>query len=176
MCESDQPGLLCDAAGHRFVQGEEVRLWVEIDGESSYFESTVVKVGAAVPGRGPDGLVLAFMLEIAVPEGESDDGSIVEILLPGGAAISLLEAPARLVDIAISRLSFELPRGYGVIFPEGGPLRLRMASFSDPPCESRGRINRVAVGERYVNYTVHIQDVERADLHQRLIAGLTEIV
>ncbi len=172
LCGCSDGSVVADVPNHGLRDGQEVRLWFEFDGEAAYFEATVARVGVAVPSRGAGGIKLSWLSEILAPEGAASDGSVVEILLPGGAAVPLLGNPGRLLDITPHRIDFELPRSYPVVFPRGGPLRLRLASLAESPCEVRGRVTRIVPGGMRLLYSVHIELVERADLHRRLVSRL----
>ena len=85
------------------------------------------------------------------------------LLPPGGAPISLLESPARLLHLAVDGAAFTLPSDYQLHFVESGIVRVRLAAPGRGAVTAHARVRALSPGEGYLVYDLafeHVSDPE----------------
>lgn len=157
-------GVVLTAPEGRFTGGEDVRAWFAHEGKAWTFEASIVRAGVPVPDRGRGGILLGFIDGFAPATGAGEgSGRIVALLPPGGAPISLLEAPARLLHLAVDGAAFTLPADYQLHFVESGVVRVRLAAPGRGPVTAHARVRALSPGEGYLVYDLafeHVSDPE----------------
>jgi hypothetical protein len=166
----ERGGLILTVPSRRFTGGEDVRVWVTVNDRSWVFEASVIRTGVPVPDRSQHGLLLGFIdkfREVAHDAGEA--GRLLELLPPGGAAISLLEPPARLVHLDLSQLAFTMPSSYKLVFVHSGRVRLRIGLGELGVVEGTARVRSLASEEGWLLYELGLENVDDAHLHRRIL-------
>lgn len=157
----------CDLRG-----GEEVRLWLGDEAAANYLEATVLRAGVAGAERGTSGLLIGFMARVATAGGAVDAAWALEIRLPSGAPINLLQAPVVVLDLGVDHVAFEVPRTFPVRFPEQGALSLRFAMPGDRVVIAQGRVREAVAGDARWLYRVDFERVDDASAHRALVLAL----
>lgn len=177
----EKGGLVITTPERRFDGGEEVRVWLAIDEQPYTFEASVIRAGVPVPDRSQDGLLLGFIDRWT--EGPADKepspqtkDCLLEIQPPSGPPLSLLEAPARLVEIAVDELAFTVPSDFKLIFVENGTVRVRLGAAGKGPISAEGRVRALAPGEGYLLYGIAFEGVEDAETHRAIVDGLGSLL
>jgi len=158
----------------RFSGGEDVRIGCSMDGRPYTFEASVIRSGVPVPDRTQDGLLLGFIDRWT--EGDPDsasEGRLVEVLPANGPPISLLKAPARVVEVTVSGISFVVPFAFKMVFVEGGEVMLRLGAPGAPVEQAIAKVRSLAQGDDYLLYHLQIDRVDDPDLHRVIIDGLS---
>ena len=170
----ERGGLVLHAPGFRFVGCEDVRVWLGIDGRYYTFEASVIRAGAPVPDRTQDGVLLGFINEWseALAEAPSADGRLVELIPPNGPAISLLQPPAQVVELAVDGLSFTVPNSFKLIFVESGSVTVRLGVSGLEAMDVCARVGDLSAGEGYRLYGLRFEQVEDPTAHQEIVAAL----
>jgi len=171
----ERSGLVIQAPGFRFLGGEDVRIWLGVDDRHYTFEASVIRAGVPVPDRSQDGVLLGFISgwSEAKPESPSADGRLVELIPPNGPAISLLEPPAQIVELAVDGLSFTVPDSFKLIFVESGTVIVRLGVSGQEAQDVRARVGDLAAGEGYRIYGLRFEQVEDPTAHQEIVAALS---
>jgi len=170
----EKGGLVLTAQDVRFVGGEDVRVWLGIEGRHYTFEASVIRVGVPVPDRSQAGLLLGFIdgWKEARPDATTTDGRLVELIPPNGPAISLLNPPAQLVELAVDGLSFSVPEGFKLIFVESGTVTVRLGVAGREAMDVEARVGDLSAGEGYRLYGLRFEQVEDPTAHQEIVAAL----
>ena len=171
----DGSELVCDAPGHLLRVGEEVRLTTEGAEGQARFDATVMGVGALLPRESVDGVRLGFLRKFEQDPLQVEHGFSLAVVLPNGRCVSMIDAPCRVMHLAMYGMEFELPGDFPVVFPEGSSLEVRL---SDAAGSTRvmARVARVVRGQRFLVYTVSFQGVrDRTDYH-RIVSALSQII
>lgn len=169
----ERGGIVLTTPDRRFVGGEDVRIWMSMDGQPYTFEASVIRTGVPIPDRTHDGLLIGFIDQWAegVAGGASEE-RLVEVLPPNGPPISLLAPPAQLVEVTLSGLSFVVPLAFKLVFVESGAQRVRLGIKDVPIQEVTARVRALAQGEDYLLYHLTIEDVPDQDVYRVIIDGL----
>ena len=174
MVRVERGGVVFTVPDRRFVGGEDVRVWFSMDGQPYTFEASVIRSGVPVPDRTQDGLLVGFIDRwIEGGAGAAPVGRVVAVLPPNGPPISLLEPPARLVEVTLTGLSFVVPLAFKLVFVENGALTIRLGIPEAQPEEVVAQVRSLAQGDDYLLYHLHIQTVSDPDLHRVIIDGLS---
>lgn len=174
----EQAGLVVRAPGRRFAGGEDLRIWLALDGRSIRFEASVLRAGVPVADRSQDGLLLGFIdrwVEAPLDAPEPDPGLLgcrVEVLPPNGPPVSLLVPPARIVDVSLRELAFTLPTTFTLVFVQAGTVRVRLGLPDRPPVEVQARVHTLSPGDGGFLYGLVFQQVDDADLLREICDGL----
>ena len=175
----ERGGLVVTAADRRFVGGEDARIWLAVESKYYTFQASVIRSGVPVPERSQNGLLLGFIdnwaeSESRSPESkpESSSGQMVELVPSNGPAISLLQDPVRLVDLAIDGLSFSVPDDFKLIFVESGSITIRMGLTGSDAVEVHARVADLSAGEGYRLYGLRFEGVDDPDRLRHLIDAI----
>jgi hypothetical protein len=168
----ERGGLVVTAADRRFVGGEDTCIWLAAENKYYTFHASVIRAGVPVPERSQDGLLLGFIDNWSEAEGRNagSRGSHVLQLVPSnGPAISLLEPPVRLVELAIDGLSFSVPDDFKLIFVESGTITVRVGDSTNGTIDVHARVGDLSAGEGYRLYGLYFEGVEDPEQHRKLI-------
>ncbi len=171
----ERAGLVVTATDRRFVGGEDLRVWMVIDGKHYTFHASVIRSGVPVPGRSQDGLLLGFIdnwSESTTGHTEHLPEHRVDLIPSNGPAISLLKAPVRLVDLAIDGLSFSVPDDFKLIFVESGSITVRLGVAGTNSMDIAARVGDLSAGEGYRLYGLQFEGVEDPEAHRKLVDAL----
>jgi hypothetical protein len=175
----ERGGLVVTASDRRFFGGEDARVWLAVESKYYTFQASVIRAGVPVPERNQDGLLLGFIDNWAESEARSaavnnpvGQSHVVELVPSNGPAISLLEAPVRLVDLAIDGLSFSVPDDFKLIFVESGSITVRLGAVGKSPIEVHARVGDLSAGEGYRLYGLYFEGVEDPEQHRELIDAI----
>lgn len=171
----ERAGLVITATGRRFVGGEDLRVWLALDGKHYTFQASVIRSGVPVPERSQDGLLLGFIDNWTESQGEGGARTgdhRVDLIPANGPAISLLSPPVRLVELAIDGLSFSVPDDFKLIFVESGAITIRLGVSGTNPIEVAARVGDLSAGEGYRLYGLQFEGVEDPESHRTLIDAL----
>ena len=171
----EKGGLVVSSPGRRFQGGEDVRVWLAIDDHPYTFEASVIRVGVPLPDRTQDGLLLGFIDRWAEgpARARASRDRLLQILLPSGPPVSLLEPPASLVELTLDALAFTMPSSFKLIFVENGAVGVRLAAPGLPPVEVSARVETLAPGEGYLLYGLRFEEVPDAEAHRRAVEALS---
>jgi hypothetical protein len=172
----ERGGLVITAQDRRFVGGEDLRVWLAIDAKYYTFHASVIRSGVPVPERSQDGLLLGFIDNWTISDSDTEErtqGHTVELVPINGPAISLLDAPVRLVELAIDGLSFSVPDEFKLIFVESGAITVRLGVQGTQPVDIQARVGDLSAGEGYRLYGLYFEGVEDAERHRSLVDELT---
>ena len=157
-------GVVLTTSQTRFSGGEDVRCWFAHDGKAWTFEASVVRAGVPVPDRGGGGILLGFIDGFAAAMGAGEgSGRVIALLPPGGAPISLLARPARLLHLAVDGAAFTLPADHQVHFVESGVVRVKLGAAGRAAVTAHARVRALSPGEGYLVYDLvfeHVSDPE----------------
>lgn len=155
-------GVVITVPGRRFAGGEDLRVWLAVDGRPYSFEACVLRAGVPVPDRSQDGLMLGFI--DGWTEGTDPNaglaGCLVQVLPPNGPPISLLDPPARVVDVSLRELAFTVPASFTLVFVTQGTVRVRLGTPGRPPVELAARVHTLAPGEGSILYGLAFEGVD----------------
>jgi hypothetical protein len=169
----ERGGIVLTTATRRLAGGEDVRVWLSMDGQPYTFEASVIRTGVPVPDRTQDGLLIGFIDRwVEGGAGNAAEGRLVEVLPPNGPPISLLVPPAQLVEVTLSGLSFAVPLAFKLIFVESGAQRVRLGIAGVPVQEVAAKVRSLAQGDDYLLYHLNIEDVPDSDVYRVIINGL----
>lgn len=171
-------GVVITAPGRRFSGGEDLRVWLAVEGRPYSFEASVLRAGVPVPDRSQDGLLLGYIDRWTEGSDQSDGlaDCVVEILPPNGPAVSLLQPPARVVDVSLRELAFTLPASFTLVFVTKGTVRVRLGTPGRPPVELSARVHTLAPGEGSILYGLTFQDVDDPDALREVAEDLDKRV
>ncbi len=174
----EKGGVVLTTPDLRLAGGEDVRVWLGLEGRHYTFEASVIRAGVPVPDRSQDGLLLGFIdsWKDARPDATTLDGRLVELIPPNGPAISLLHPPAQLVALAVDGLSFTVPDGFKLIFVESGTVMVRLGVPGREAMDVEARVSDLAAGEGYRLYGLRFEQVEDPKAHQEIVAALGRVV
>lgn len=170
----EKGGLVVASPGRRFAGGEDVRVWLAIDDKPYTFEASVIRVGVPLPDRSQDGLLLGFIDRWAEGPGTGARGRdrAIELLLPSGPPVSLLEPPASLVELTLDGLAFTVPSSFKLIFVENGAVGVRLAAPGLQVTELTARVQTLAPGEGYLLYGLRFEGATDATALRLLVEAL----
>jgi hypothetical protein len=172
----ERAGLVVTASDRRFIGGEDLRVWLAVDSKYYTFHASVIRSGVPVPERSQDGLLLGFIDNWTISDSDTEErtqGHTVELVPINGPAISLLDAPVRLVELAIDGLSFSVPDEFKLIFVESGAITVRLGVQGTKPVDIQARVGDLSAGEGYRLYGLYFEGVEDAERHRSLVDELT---
>ena len=157
----ERGGVVVTAPHKRFAGGEDVRVWVNVDGQAWTFEASVIRAGVPVPDRSQDGLLLGF-IDRFVPLGAaaSDDGRVLALVPPRGAPVSLLHSPAQLLALSVEGATFAMPSSFKLIFVESGTLQARIAAPGVATQHVRARVQALAPGDGHLLYELRFEQAD----------------
>ncbi len=172
----EQAGVVLLVPGRRFSGGEDLRVWLTVDGRACSFEASVVRAGVPVPDRSQDGVLLGYLDRwtegSATASGVGD--CVVEVLPPNGPAVSLLADPVRLVDLTARELSFSVPASFPLVFVRQGTVRLRLGLPGRAPVELLARVQTLAPGHGAILYGLGYLQVDDADGLREVVEGIEQ--
>jgi len=169
----ERGGIVLTTASRRFAGGEDVRIWLSMDGQPYTFEASVIRTGVPVPDRTQDGLLIGFIDRWTEgTAGAAGEDRIVEVLPPNGPPISLLLPPAQLVEVTLSGLSFVVPLAFKLVFVESGAQQVRLGIAGVPVQEVSAHVRALAQGEDYLLYHLQIDEIPDPDVYRIIIDGL----
>ena len=173
----ERGGLVIVSDERRFVGGEDLRVWLNFELKQYTFQASVIRSGVPVPERNQDGLLLGFIDNWTESASESSGkaGYVVELVPANGPAISLLEAPVRLVELVIDGLSFTVPDDFKLIFVESGTATVRIAVPGSESLNIHARVGALSAGEGYRLYGLEFEKVEDPDAHRKVVDQLGRI-
>ena len=162
----EQAGVVILVPGRRFLGGEDLKVWLSIDGRSIRFEASVIRAGVPVSDRSQDGILLGFIDRWNEGEARSEglEDCRVEVLPPNGPPVSLLQAPARVIDVSIRELAFTLPSSFTLVVVQMGTVRVRLGVPGRAWVELAARVHTRSPGEGAILYGLVFQDVDDPDL------------
>jgi len=170
----DRGGLVVTAPLRRFVGGEDLRVWVNLDGQAWTFEASVIRAGVPVPDRSQDGLMLGFIDRFqALGTAASGDGRLLALVPPRGAEVSLLSPPAQLVHINVEGATFAMPSSFKLIFVESGTLGFRIGAPGIQPIHGRARVQALAPGDGHLLYELRFEQVDEPELLRQAVEALS---
>jgi len=175
----ESAGVVVNVPGHDLWVGGETRLWLDHEGKSLRFQASVLRLGVAVPDRGPHGTLLGFLkpLEKAPALEPGQQGAPhLTVALPGGSEIDLTRPPVQLIGVDINHLEFEVPADFTVMFPENGVLTLRLGDHGEVPHVVRARVERVVRGDAHLVYGITLEQVEDRARHHRAVRALRTVL
>jgi hypothetical protein len=173
----ERGGLVIMSDERRFVGGEDLRVWLTFELKQYTFQASVIRAGVPVPERNQDGLLLGFIdnwTESASDSG-GKDGYVVELVPANGPAISLLDAPVRLVELLIDGLSFTVPDDFKLIFVESGTVTVRIEVPGSDSLNIHARVGALSAGEGYRLYGLEFEKVEDPEAHRKVVDQLSRI-
>ncbi len=170
----EKGGLVVSSPGRRFQGGEDVRVWLAIDEHPYTFEASVIRVGVPLPDRSQDGLLLGFIDRWSEGPAQAPVARdrALELLLPSGPPVSLLNPPAGLVELSMEGLAFTMPSSFKLIFVENGAVGVRLAAPGLAPTEISARVETLAPGEGYLLYGLRFEGVTDPEAHRRAVEAL----
>ena len=172
----ERSGLVVTAQDRRFVGGEDLRVWLSLNAKYYTFHASVIRSGVPVPERSQDGLLLGFIDNWTVSDTDAQShspaGHVVELVPATGPAISLLDDPVRLVELAIDGLSFSVPDDFKLIFVESGSITVRLAVSGVAPVDIQARVGDLSAGEGYRLYGLYFEGVVDGERHRSLVDKL----
>ncbi|MGB0638780.1 MAG: hypothetical protein ACPGTU_05580 [Myxococcota bacterium] len=173
----ERGGLVIVSDERRFVGGEDLRVWLNFELKQYTFQASVIRSGVPVPERNQDGLLLGFIDNWTESASESSGkaGYVVELVPANGPAISLLEAPVRLVELVIDGLSFTVPDDFKLIFVESGTVTVRIEVPGSESLNIHARVGALSAGEGYRLYGLEFEKVEDPDAHRKVVDQLGRI-
>ena len=173
----ERGGLVIVSDERRFVGGEDLRVWLNFELKQYTFQASVIRSGVPVPERNQDGLLLGFIDNWTESASESSGkaGYVVELVPANGPAISLLEAPVRLVERVIDGLSFTVPDDFKLIFVESGTVTVRIEVPGSESLNIHARVGALSAGEGYRLYGLEFEKVEDPDAHRKVVDQLGRI-
>jgi hypothetical protein len=170
----EKSGVVLTAPDLRLAGGEDVRIWLGLEGRHYTFEASVIRAGVPVPDRSQDGLLLGFIdgWKEATADATTTNGHLVELIPPNGPAISLMSPPAVLVELAVDGLSFTVPEGFKLIFVESGTVMVRLGIPGREAMDVEARVGALSAGEGYRLYGLRFERVEDPKAHQEIVAAI----
>ncbi|MCK6502592.1 hypothetical protein L6R53_04225 [Myxococcota bacterium] len=165
MVRVEPAGVVVLVPGRRFSGGEDVRVWLAVDGRPHSFEASVLRAGVPVPDRSQDGLLLGYIDRWTEGGDPSTglDGCVVEVVPPNGPPVSLLQAPARVVDVGLRELAFTVPSSFTLVFVTQGRVRVRLGAPGRAPVEVEARVHSLSPGEGSLLYGLRFEAVDDPD-------------
>lgn len=151
-----------------------MRVWLAIDEHPYTFEASVIRVGVPLPDRSQDGLLLGFIDRWSEGPAQAPVARdrALELLLPSGPPVSLLNPPAGLVELSMEGLAFTMPSSFKLIFVENGAVGVRLAAPGLAPTEISARVETLAPGEGYLLYGLRFEGVTDPEAHRRAVEAL----
>lgn len=171
-------GVVVLLPGRRFQGGEDVRVWLALDGRACSFEASVIRAAVPVPDRSQDGVLLGFIdrwTEGPVTPAALEECTIA-LLPPNGPAVSLLAPPVALVDVSLRELAFTVPASFHLVFVRDGTVRVRLGLPGRPPVELSARVQTLAPGEGALLYGLRFQEVDDPDALREIVEGLVALL
>ena len=168
----ERGGLVVTASDRRFVGGEDACIWLAVENKYYTFNASVIRAGVPVPERSQDGLLLGFIDNWSEAEGRnagSRGSQVLQLVPSNGPAMSLLEPPVRLVELAIDGLSFSVPDDFKLIFVESGTITVRIGDGGAGAIDVHARVGDLSAGEGYRLYGLYFEGVEDPERHRQLI-------
>ncbi len=166
----DRGGVIITLPNRRFTGGEDVRVWITVDEKAWVFDASVLRTGVSVPDRSQQGVLLGFIdgFREAAEAGQGD-GRTLEIVPPGGGAISLLHPPAKLVHLDLQHVTFTMPASFKLVFVHSGRMRLRLGMGGLGMVEAGATVRTLTPEEGWLLYELALDSVDDAQLHRRII-------
>lgn len=171
MVRVERGGVVVLVPGGGMPQGQDVRVWLTLDGQPWTFEASVLRSGIPVPDRSQDGVLLGF-IDGWQRADRVHSGLVLEVIPSNGGPVSLLEGSVRIVELAPGEWTVTAPTSFGLVFVERGTVRLRLGLPGQAPMEVGARIHQLSRGEGHLLYGLHIQDVEDPERYADLLTGL----
>ncbi|MFM2245035.1 MAG: hypothetical protein RL071_1109 [Pseudomonadota bacterium] len=173
----ERGGVVVTAPLQRFAGGEDVRVWVNLDGQAWTFEASVIRAGVPVPDRSQSGLLLGF-IDRFQPLGAApaEDGRVLALVPPRGQAVSLLHSPAQLLQLSVEGATFAMPSSFKLIFVESGTLQARIAAPGAPTIHVKARVHSFAPGDGHLLYELRFEQAEDPDGLRQAIDALAATV
>jgi hypothetical protein len=173
----EKGGVVLLVGDHRFVGGEDLRVWLAGDARGWTFEASVVRVGVPVPDRSRDGVLIGFIDKFteATP-GREGGGRVLELLPPTGPPVSLLAPPARLVQLSVDGAAFVMPTDFRLIFVQSGSVRVRLGLPGGPRIEATARVRSLSAGDGYLLYELRFEQVDDPASHREVVDRLQSTV
>lgn len=167
-------GVVVTAPGRRFGGGEDLRVWFSLDDQRYSFEASVLRVGAPVPDRSQDGVLLGFIDRWLEGEQTMEDMAdcVIDLLPPNGPPVSLLKPPAQVIDVSLGELAFTVPASFTLVFVTKGTVRVRLGVPGHKPVEISARVSSLVPGEGSILYALAFQDVDDPDALREITAEL----
>ena len=159
----------------RFLGGEDVRVCMVLDTQTYRFDASVIRAGVPVPDRSQDGLLLGFIDNwVTAGDQEAIDraGRTLDLLTHGGAPVSLLEAPVKLIHLALDGLAFTVPNTFKIVFPERGEVGVRLGLPGQDVVQLTGRVRALSQNDGFLLYDVVFEQVDDADAHREAVEQL----
>jgi hypothetical protein len=100
------------------------------------------------------------------------NGKLLELVPPNGPAISLLDPPVRLVELAVDCLSFTVPDSFKLIFVESGTITVRLGVPGREAIDLSARVGDLSTGEGYRLYGLNFEEVEDREAHREVVSLL----
>ncbi|MAY79784.1 MAG: hypothetical protein CL930_03270 [Deltaproteobacteria bacterium] len=170
----ERGGLVITSDERRFIGGEDLRVWLTFEMKQYTFQASVIRAGVPIPERNQDGLLLGFIDNWAESASESNtkEGYVVELVPANGPAISLLDAPVRLVELVVDGLSFTVPDDFKLIFVESGTVTVRIQAPGIDSLNIHARVGALSAGEGYRLYGLEFEKVEDPENHRKVVDQL----
>jgi len=171
----ERGGVIVSTEQRCFQGGEDLSVWLQADDQSYRFDASVIRAGVPVPDRGPGGLLLGFIDRFGPEDAQSSrEGHTVQILPPSGPPVSLLEAPARLLQLAIDGLVFSMPRNAKLVFVQSGRVEVELRARGGDSGRVGARVRTLSTGEDYLLYDLEFEQVEDPNQHRQVIQALAK--
>ena len=171
----EKGGVIVSTEQRSFQGGEDLNVWLQGTEQSYRFEASVIRAGVPVPDRGPGGLMLGFIDRFTVEDRDArKDGHIVQILPPSGPPISLLEPPARLLQLALDGLVFSMPRTAKLVFVQSGQVQVELGTRGQQSCRVGARVRTLSTGDDYLLYDLDFEGVSSPEQHRTLVRLISE--
>jgi hypothetical protein len=168
----EKGGVVVSVPQRRFAGGEDLRVWLAVDGHRHTFEASVIRAGVPLPDRSQDGVMLGFIDRFTTDaQGgiSSAIDAVLEVIPPNGPPLSLLRPPAAVVEVGVDGVAFTLPSDFTLIFLESGSVPVRLGVAGRTVEEVSARVRVLAPGEGYLLYALVFEEVHDVDLHREII-------
>ena len=166
-------GVVVQSPGEAMLGGEDVAVWMRLDGVLYRFDASVLRAGVPVPDRGQDGLLLGYLDGFREEQDTETTGDRdLQLLPPTGGGVSLLREPARLVELTVSGLAFTVPPDFHLVLALGGLIQLRMAVPGQAALHLGARVRELVRGDGYLLYVLGFTSVDDRDRLPTMLEAL----
>jgi hypothetical protein len=173
----EKGGIVVSTDERCFDGGEDLKVWLPVDDQCYRFEASVIRAGVPVPDRGPGGVLLGFIDRFGVADEKgADAGHRLQILPPSGPPVSLLKAPARLLQLTVDGLVFSMPLTSKLVFVQSGTVDVELAARGQEVGRVSARVRTLSPGDDYLLYDLEFEEICDAERHRELVQILAESV
>ena len=173
MVRVESGGVVIQSPGAGMAGGEDVQVWLRVEGTLYRFDASVLRAGVPVPDRSQDGLLLGYLDGFREEtEGAEAGDRDLQLLPPTGQGVSLLSAPARLVELDVAGLAFTVPPDFHIVLALGGLIQLRMAVPGQAPLHLGARVRELVRGDGYLLYVLGFTSVDDRERLPAMLGAL----